>query len=257
MMNEKPVWVRRQADDYRIGKVSLKNIRDLQWRNQSGGVQAMQMDDYLFCKVFCNQIEAGDFGHSCAHLSPYFEYEKDGSKKYIHDILVCILKKDNPDLYLSLAEQAGSKPESKRRKPLTKAEKASRLYLIWGIPNKKPMDSYFIQDVLPEEYYTNSLILNFIRRCGKRKLNWAILSPSHGVWQLGNKKSGIEKYLRDATPDEMEELVHQIDQCAANYKKLLIYSGRPYDQTDLHNNVIQQTQEHDKVCWIDCFDDIR
>ncbi|SCM82556.1 hypothetical protein KL86SPO_50327 [uncultured Sporomusa sp.] len=244
-MSEKYVFVRRDSRaSNSIGKILLDDLHNLRWDTISGGFQARQPSVYLFGTVCCTKIIAENFGHSGLH------------GPCPHDIKVCITKKDNlPKIYTQLAAQAGSKPASNRRKPLTKAEKASRLYLIWGTPPKNKID--LSHPLLPEEYYTLQLILDFIRHCKKRKLHWAILSPTHGVWKDGVKKIGSEKRLREASSDEQEALIKQIQQCAMEYKKLLVYSGRCYDRTDLHRELIQKVNDYNRISLLNSFLDIR
>ena len=241
-MSEKYVVVRREPKG-REGRVRLDDIRDLHWDIITGGRQALLPDFWLFGYVLCTEVQADDFGHSGIH------------GPCPHNIKICINKKDNPKFYNLLAEEAGEKPESLKRKPLSKAEKAGMLYLMWGIPNKD--DEYPEYSALPEEYYKDYLIGRFILRCKKRKLNWAILSPSHGVWKPEVPNIGLEKYLRDAKDDEIAELIKQIDQIALNYKEIIIYSGRAYDRSDLHKNLIKRAHEKEKFYGVETFDDVR
>ena len=219
---DEDVIVRRQPTGSE-GRVRFDAIRDLRWDYVSGGVKAKLADYYLHCNVYCDQVDGKYFGHSGVH------------GPCPHDIKVCITKTGNSrDVYDLLAKRAGSKPPSRIRCPFSKEEKASRLYLMWG----KPMPSLqglniVASPILAEEYYKEDLIANFIKRCKERSLNWAILSPCHGVWKSTDKNLPNEKTLAQATANEKNALISQIQTCSTAYQTILLYSGRLYDRSEI------------------------
>jgi hypothetical protein len=86
------VTVRRQWNDWKTGTVAADKLRDFHWRSSSGGVGAASPRPMLYARMFCDSLLSGEIGHSCAHgPGP-------------HDILVCIVKKDNPKIFDDLAK---------------------------------------------------------------------------------------------------------------------------------------------------------
>lgn len=92
------VVIRRQWNDYRKAKVKLSALTDLQWRRVSGGVNAVSPQPFIHGRVLCTQVD-GDIAHSCMHGPPP------------HEILVCVVKKDNAkDVLARVLELAGPRP---------------------------------------------------------------------------------------------------------------------------------------------------
>ena len=238
------VFVRRQFDGS-VGKTTLENIRNPHWSSRSGGVKARQPDWYLFAFAWCNQIECDiNFGHSCLHGS------------YPHSIKVCITQKDNsPEIYARLAEQAGPKPQSLRRARLSKREQAARLYVMWGTPQKYEGDPSI--PVSAAEYYGDSLNGQFIRRCMKRGLNWAILSPQYGLWGPDDQHLPGENLLRETTPEQRKHIAKALRRYAARFEEVWVYSGRTYDRTELHQQVLNAARLPDKLIVATRFSDVR
>lgn len=86
------VWVRRQWNDCRIGKVLLDDISGLHWTDESGGVRARAPRPFLHGYIMCDRILEGEISHSCSHgYGP-------------HEIKVCIVKKDNPGTFEHLMQ---------------------------------------------------------------------------------------------------------------------------------------------------------
>ena len=110
--HDEMLWVRREWDDYRIGRVKLSNFFHAHWDDTSGGYRAQAPRLYIHGYIRCDCLEDGEVGHSCKHGPPP------------HPIKVCVVKKDNdPAVYALVLKQAGG--------PLTvsaqEREKASRL----------------------------------------------------------------------------------------------------------------------------------
>ena len=238
------VFVRRQFDGS-VGKTTLENIHNPHWSIKSGGVKARQSDWYLFAFAWCSQIECDiHFGHSCLHGS------------YPHSIKVCITQKDNsPEIYARLAEQAGPKPESLRRARLSKKEQSARLYVMWGMPQQYAGDQ--LTPVSAAEYYGDSLNGQFIRRCMKRGLNWVILSPQHGLWGPDDQHLPSENLLRETTPDQRKQIAKALRRYAARFEEVWLYSGRNYDRTELHQQVLNAARLPDKLIVATKFSDVR
>jgi hypothetical protein len=76
------VYIRRQWNDWRIGKVRLDKLDGLRWDWLSGGVQAPCPQPFIHGYVSCADIE-GDIAHSGTH------------GPCPHRIKVCVVKKDN------------------------------------------------------------------------------------------------------------------------------------------------------------------
>ena len=194
---------------------------------------------------WCSQIECDlHFGHSCLHGS------------YPHHIRVCITQKDNPpEIFARLAEQAGPKPESLRRARLSKREQAARLYVMWGMPQQYAGDPSM--PVSAAEYYGDSLNGQFIRRCMKKGLNWAILSPQYGLWGPDDQHLPEESLLRETTPEQRKQIAKTLHRYAARFDAVWLYSGRTYDRTELHQQVIKNARLSEKLEETSLFADIR
>lgn len=240
----KDVFIRRQHDGP-VAKTQFDCISGLYWGKTSGGVKARQPDWYLFGYVWCSQIECDlHFGHSCLHGA------------YPHHIRVCITKKDNsPEIYARLAEQAGPKPESMRRARLSKKEQAARLYVMWGMPQKYAGDPSM--PVSAAGYYGDSLNGQFIRRCMKRGLNWAILSPQHCLWGPDDQHLPGENLLRETMPDQRKQISKALRRYASRFEQVWLYSGRTYDRTELHQQVLNAARLPDKLIVATKFSDVR
>jgi hypothetical protein len=93
------VYVRRQWNDYRAGKVPLDRMDNIRWDQISGGVRTLAPQPFIHANVLCTDVE-GDIAHSCLH--------GEGP----HSIKVCITKNDNSKkVYERLLEVAGPKPK--------------------------------------------------------------------------------------------------------------------------------------------------
>lgn len=76
------VYVRRDWNDRRIGKVRWSDLENPRWDNVSGGTQIESRRPFVFAYVWCNKVQ-GDIAHSCLHgPAP-------------HNVKVCIMKRDN------------------------------------------------------------------------------------------------------------------------------------------------------------------
>jgi hypothetical protein len=82
--------VRRQWNDYRVGAVQLRDLRGFHWRQTSGGVAARSPRPFPHARLWCDKIVDGEIAHSCRHGPPP------------HEVLVCIVKKDNPETFREL-----------------------------------------------------------------------------------------------------------------------------------------------------------
>lgn len=242
-MDNEIVYIRRQYNGG-VGETLFKYIHGLKWDTVSGGVNATQPDWYLFGYVWCDQVNGDYFGHSGIH------------GPCPHHIKVCITRSGNsPEVYKQLAEQAGPKPMSLRRSQLTKNTRAKRLYVMWGMPQKFNGDPS--RTVSAEEYYGESLNGRFIRRCTKRKLNWVILSPRHGIWGPDDQKMPEETFLRCTSEADHKMLAKQLRSYAARYEEVFLYSGRIHDRTALHQQVIKAARLSEKLEETSYFADIR
>jgi hypothetical protein len=94
-MDQQTVYVRRHWSDYRVAEVHRSSLRDLHWRQSSGGICRRSPRPFLHARMWCDAIFGGELAHSCEHgPAP-------------HDILVCITKVDNHrKTYAELEEAA-------------------------------------------------------------------------------------------------------------------------------------------------------
>lgn len=94
VIQETIVTVRRQWNDWKTGTVAAQKLSDFHWRSSSGGVGAASPRPMLYARMMCDSLLSGEIGHSCRHgPGP-------------HDILVCIVKKDNKKIFAELEKKA-------------------------------------------------------------------------------------------------------------------------------------------------------
>jgi len=97
------IKIRRQWNSYRIATTLLEYLEKFHWDNVSGGVCKRSPQYFLHAKVLCTTI-VGDFDHSCEHGPPP------------HEIKVCIVKKDNKEVWQQLLNLVGTpKPQIKKK----------------------------------------------------------------------------------------------------------------------------------------------
>ena len=88
------VVVRRQWNAWKKGKVAIDRMWGFHWRSTSGGVGARSPRPMLYAKISCDSLLDGEIDHSGIH------------GPCPHEILVCIVKKDNPKIFDALASRA-------------------------------------------------------------------------------------------------------------------------------------------------------
>ncbi len=77
------ITVRRQWNDWKKGIVRFSDLRDFHVRTTSGGIGQASPYPMLYARMWCDALVGGDVSHSCRHgPGP-------------HEILVCIVQKDN------------------------------------------------------------------------------------------------------------------------------------------------------------------
>lgn len=84
------VYIRRQMGEPGVASVPINRISNLHYDTVSGGVQAASRP-LLYGLISCTDKE-GDTGHSCIHGMPP------------HDIKVCVLEEDNPELWSKIKQ---------------------------------------------------------------------------------------------------------------------------------------------------------
>ena len=107
------------------------------------------------------------------------------------------------------------------------------------------------------EYYGDSLNGQFIRRCMKRGLNWVILSPQQGLWGPDDQHLPGENLLRETTPDQRKQIAKALRRYASRFEQVWLYSGRTYDRTELHQQVLNAARLPDKLIVATKFSDVR
>lgn len=93
------VNIRRQWDDHRTAQTAFGNLSNLHWDTISGGINAKAPQPFIHAYVDCPAIE-GNIAHSCQH----------GTRP--HPIKVCIVKKENSEIFEELVEVVGPKPDA-------------------------------------------------------------------------------------------------------------------------------------------------
>jgi hypothetical protein len=81
---EELVAVRRRWNSTAVGHVRVPALRDLQVRNEPGGVCGPLPRPFLFAHIWCDSLVSGDVGHVCREGPPP------------HEVVVCITQNDNP-----------------------------------------------------------------------------------------------------------------------------------------------------------------
>ena len=103
----KTIRIRRQWNSYNIATTLLEYLENFHWSNVSGGVWKRAPQCFLHARVLCTAID-GDFDHSCMHGPPP------------HSIKVCIVKKDNKEVWQELLQLVGTpKPQMKKKVKLS------------------------------------------------------------------------------------------------------------------------------------------
>ena len=93
------IHIRRQWNDYNIATTQLACLQNLHWSSISGGVYARAPQLFVHGYVNCELID-GEISHSCRHTPKP------------HDILVCIVKKDNTtEAWKEILKIVGPKPK--------------------------------------------------------------------------------------------------------------------------------------------------
>jgi hypothetical protein len=96
------VSVRRQPTDWRVALYDRAQVSSLHWSDVSGGVNVSLTHPFVHGYVLCNAMISGELAHSCSHGPPP------------HSILVCLLKKDNPDIWAEIEREIGPTPWRRR-----------------------------------------------------------------------------------------------------------------------------------------------
>jgi hypothetical protein len=103
------IKIRRQWNDWRIASVDHENIDTLHWDDLSGGVRGRAPSMFIHGYTWCDQVK-GEIAHSCQHgPAP-------------HRIKVCIVKKDNLEIWNKLIEMVGPRPNVRLSQFNSKAE---------------------------------------------------------------------------------------------------------------------------------------
>ena len=118
------VWVRRQWNDDKIGKVRLRDLSRFHWSQYGAGYRwrfgGIAPQPFLHAFMLCTSVLEGSVGHTCRHGPPP------------HKIQVCITRKDNRrafDMLESLADPKRSlkKVRRKHRKKLRRRLKIEKI----------------------------------------------------------------------------------------------------------------------------------
>ena len=224
------VKVRRHPSDWQIATYCFSDVQGYSWGKISGGNQKRTSNWTLFAHVTCTKMIAGQVAHSGIHGN------------CPHNIKVTITKKDNPASYSYLKALAGQKPANTNRKPLTTAEKANIIYLMWAAKTPAPAYNGTGVSGTPDLVYENTENASFIKRCMTRHLNWGLISPAGSVWLPGDVKTHDAKRLNELTKDEVQLLTADIKNKLSFYSGgISVYSCRKWDRTDLHKKIIVDT----------------
>jgi hypothetical protein len=96
------VYVRRDWNDRRIGKVRWSDLGNLRWDTVSGGTQIESRKPFVYAHVWCNRVQ-GDIAHSCLHgPAP-------------HNIKVCLIQNDNKCFWNRIIKIVGPEKSFNKR----------------------------------------------------------------------------------------------------------------------------------------------
>jgi hypothetical protein len=87
------VTVRRRWDDPESARVGPQHLRELTIKDDPGGVCSPIPRPFLFARVWCDHLIEGAAIHTC------------DSRTAPHELELCVLERDNTDLYASLRAQ--------------------------------------------------------------------------------------------------------------------------------------------------------
>jgi hypothetical protein len=88
------IIVRRRWDDTESARVALQHARELAIKNQPGGICGPIPRPFLFARVWCDHLIEGADIHACDPRSAP------------HELELCVLERDNPDVYAALRARA-------------------------------------------------------------------------------------------------------------------------------------------------------
>jgi len=163
-MEEKTVVVRRTPSDYRPATYKLSDINELHWNEVSGGIRTSFMGQFnIYCKVWCDKHISKD---GVAH-SGEFGLENHGACP--HYIKVCILKKDNPEIYETLLQELPPNPNEPicRKSSITK--NTCRADILHLLDEYKQMREVDIDAKMYELGHYGSNVNAILKRLAKRK----------------------------------------------------------------------------------------
>jgi hypothetical protein len=87
------IIVRRRWDDPESARVALQHARKLAIKDQPGGTRNPIPRPFPFARVRCDHLIEGAAIHTCdARSAP-------------HELELCVLERDNPDVYRSFLTQ--------------------------------------------------------------------------------------------------------------------------------------------------------
>lgn len=84
------IIVRRRWDDPESARVALQHTRELAIKDQPGGICSPVPRPFLFARVWCDYLIEGAAIHKC------------DSRTAPHELELCVLERDNPDVYSTL-----------------------------------------------------------------------------------------------------------------------------------------------------------
>jgi hypothetical protein len=86
-MTEATTNARRRWNDPACFEVPVTALWDFHYRNEAGGVCRAMPRAFLHARLWCDHVPQGAFGHLC------------GSDPGPHELVVCVLRNDNPSTY--------------------------------------------------------------------------------------------------------------------------------------------------------------
>jgi hypothetical protein len=87
------VTVRRRWDDPESARVELEHAREFAIKDRPGGICSPIPRPFLYARVWCDHLIEGAAIHTCDPRSAP------------HELELCVLERDNPDVYASLRAQ--------------------------------------------------------------------------------------------------------------------------------------------------------
>lgn len=161
------IKVRRQPFSEQIGTIELKEISNVSWRRKSGGIQQWTRYHFPYGIIRCTHILEGTVAHSGTH------------GPCPHDILVCVCKKDNKEIFDELLKvwNIGKRPAVEHNDVANKVREI--------VANKPGILATEVKIILTADGISKESIENAIRYLRRKEFKKAssLISEKSGTTQ--------------------------------------------------------------------------